>query len=121
MPDPTTAGSPEADDPAARHHRETADSPELRGLRRRIDAIDHQLVTLMNERADLAVAAGRAKAAAGRRGIRDAPREAEVLENVLEANIGPLAAADLRAIWRRLMRATRELEARDRGRERTDV
>lgn len=101
--------------------RQTADTPELRRLRERIDAIDRRLVALMNERAELAIAAGRAKARTGRRGIRDARREAEVLEHVTEASTGPLTGADLRSVWRRLMSATRALEARDRGRERTDV
>lgn len=106
---------------ATGRRHETADSPELRGLRRRIDAIDRRLVALMNERAELAIAAGRAKAREGRRGIRDARREAEVLDHVTEANPGPLTEADLRAVWRRLMSATRTLEAIDRGRERPDV
>ncbi len=95
------------------------ESIELRRLRRRIDAIDRQLVALMSERAELAVEAGRAKARSGWRGIRDSAREAEVIENVSEANDGPLPDGDLVAIWRRLMRATRTLEMRDR--ERRDV
>lgn len=90
------------------------ESIELRRLRRRIDAIDRQLVALMSERADFAVQAGRAKSRAGRREILDAAREAEVMENISEANDGPLPDEDLLAIWRRLMRATRALEARDR-------
>jgi chorismate mutase / prephenate dehydratase len=85
------------------------ESIELRRLRRRIDAIDRELV---------AVEAGRAKARAGWPGIRDAAREAEVIEHISEANDGPLPDDDVVAIWRRLMRATRALEALDR--ERTD-
>jgi len=95
------------------------ESPELRRLRRRIDALDRRIVALLDERAELAVEAGRAKHRAGRRAIRDAEREREVLLRVTMANTGPLPQADLLAIYRRLMAATRTLEARDRTRPRT--
>jgi chorismate mutase len=94
------------------------ESPELRRLRRRIDALDRRLVGLLNDRMELAREAGRAKAAAGRRAIRDAEREREVLLRVTMANTGPLPQADLLALYRRLITATRALEARDRRRER---
>ncbi len=94
--------------------RREVETPELRRLRRRIDALDRRIVALLNERAGLAREAGRAKAAAGRRAIRDAEREREVLLRVTMANGGPLPQADLLALYRRLMTATRELEARDR-------
>ena len=70
---------------------------------------------LLNERAELAREVGRAKAAAGRRAIRDAEREREVLLRVTMANAGPMPQADLLALYRRLMAATRALEARDRA------
>jgi len=98
--------------------RRPAETAELRRLRRRIDALDRKLVALLNERADLAREAGRAKAAAGRTAIRDADREREVLLRVTMANQGPLRQADLLALYRRLMVATRALEARDRDRVR---
>ena len=72
--------------------RREPETPELRRLRRRIDALDRRLVALLNERAELAREAGRAKAAAGRRAIRDADREREVLLRVTMANAGPAAA-----------------------------
>lgn len=99
--------------PVADRSSETA---ELRRLRLRIDSLDRRIVALLNERAELARAAGLAKAAAGRRTIRDAEREREVLLRVTMANAGPLARADLVALYRRLMAATRALEARDRAR-----
>jgi chorismate mutase/prephenate dehydratase len=100
---------------ADRRGREV-ETPELRRLRRRIDALDRRIVALLNERADLAREAGRAKTAAGRRAIRDAEREREVLLRVTMANGGPLPQADLLAVYRRLMTATRELESHDRAR-----
>jgi chorismate mutase/prephenate dehydratase len=93
-----------------------SETAELRRLRRRIDALDRKIVGLLNERADIAREAGRAKHAAGRRAIRDAEREREVLLRVTMANTGPLPQADLLALYRRLMTATRALEARDRAR-----
>ena len=91
------------------------ESPELRRLRQQIDTIDRRIVALLNERAALAREAGRVKAAEGRRAIRDAEREREVLLRVTMANEGPLGQADLLALYRRLMAATRALEARDRA------
>jgi chorismate mutase/prephenate dehydratase len=92
------------------------ETPELRRLRRRIDALDRRIVALLNERARLAREAGEAKADAGRRSIRDADREREILLRVSMANEGPLPQADLLALYRRLFTATRALEARDRER-----
>jgi chorismate mutase/prephenate dehydratase len=97
-----------------------AETPELRRLRRRIDALDRRIVALLNERASVARDAGRAKAAAGRRAIRDAEREREILLRISMANEGPLPQAELLALYRRLFVATRALEARDRERERRD-
>ena len=88
----------------------------MRRLRRRIDQLDRRIVALLNERADLALAIGREKQAAGRRAIRDLEREREVLLRISMANDGPLPQADLLAIYRRVFAATRALEARDRAR-----
>jgi chorismate mutase/prephenate dehydratase len=102
--------------------RREVETAELRRLRHRIDALDRRIVGLLNERAELARDAGRAKHSAGRRAIRDAEREREVLLRVTMANTGPLPQADLLALYRRLMTATRALEAQDRRRaeRRTD-
>jgi chorismate mutase/prephenate dehydratase len=101
---------------AERPHREI-ETAELRRLRRRIDVLDRRIVALLNERAELARDAGRAKRAAGRRTVRDAEREREVLLRVTMANTGPLPQADLLALYRRLMTATRALEALDGRRD----
>jgi chorismate mutase/prephenate dehydratase len=93
------------------------ETPELRRLRRRIDALDRRIVGLLNERLELGRDVGRTKAAAGRRAIRDVEREREVLLRVTMGNGGPLPQADLLAIYRRLIAATRGLEASDRKRE----
>jgi chorismate mutase/prephenate dehydratase len=93
------------------------ETPELARLRQRIDALDRKIVGLLNERAELGREVGREKVAAGRRAVRDAEREREVLLRVTMANTGPIPQADLLAIYRRLIAATRALEARDGTRE----
>ena len=93
--------------------------PGLRQLRLRIDELDRRIVALLNERAELAREAGRVKAAAGRRRMADREREREVLLRVTMANEGPLPQAELISIYRRLITATRALEALDRERDRT--
>lgn len=93
------------------------ETAELRRLRRKIDALDRRLVALLNERAELARDVGREKARAGRRTIRDADREREVLLRVTMANQGPMPQGDLLAVYRRLITATRALETRDRARD----
>jgi chorismate mutase/prephenate dehydratase len=103
---------------AERRRARLLETPEIRRLRRRIDALDRRIVALLNERARLAREAGRAKSAAGWTSIRDAEREREILLRVSMANEGPLPQADLLALYRRLFAATRELESRDRARDR---
>lgn len=101
-----------------RHEPETA---ELRRLRQKINALDRRIVGLLNERAELAREAGRAKTEIGRRAIRDGEREREVLLRVTMANQGPLPQADLLSLYRRLMAVTRALEARDRADDGTGI
>ncbi len=91
-------------------------SAELARLRAEIDALDRQIVALLNQRAELTVAVGHEKSAIGRRAIRDREREREVLLRVSMANQGPLPQADLLAIYRRLIASARALESRERDR-----
>ncbi len=95
-------------------------SPEtaavLAPLRERIDAIDHEIVALLNERAQLALEIGRLKQATGRRTVRDATREAEVLERVTHASAGLFPEPELVALYRKLIAATRRVQhAQKRG------
>ena len=92
--------------------------PELRRLRRKIDALDRRVVRLLNERAELARSVCRLKTASGHRAIRDPQREREILLRVSMANDGPTPQADLLAIYRRLFAVARRLERSDRTRER---
>ena len=88
---------------------------ELEAIRARIDELDRAIVDRLNERARLALEAGRLKAAAGRDGVRDPEREREVLLRVAMANEGPLPQADLVEIYRRLIEALVVLEEQDRA------
>jgi len=96
-------------------------SPELRRLRAEIDELDRRIVSLLNERADLTRAVWHEKVAIGRRAIRDREREREVLLRVSMANEGPIAQADLLAIYRRLIASARAVEAAERERRRRDA
>ena len=87
---------------------------ELARIRDRIDDLDRQIVELLNARAALGRDAGRSKHIAGRKAVRDAEREREVLLRVAMANPGPLSQADLLSIYRRIVAATRSVEHRDR-------
>jgi chorismate mutase / prephenate dehydratase len=97
-----------------RPNRPGSESAELRRLRKQIDALDRRIVRLLNERAELGRAVGRQKSIDGRRVIRDGDREREVFLRVAMANTGPIPQADLLAIYRRLVAATRALERLDR-------
>lgn len=86
-------------------------------LRERIDAIDHEIVALLNERAQIALEIGRVKQVTGRRTVRDATREAEVLERVTHASAGLFPEPELVALYRKLIAATRRVQhAQKRGR-----
>jgi chorismate mutase/prephenate dehydratase len=106
--------------PSGRHRPTIAErddaAAELARVRDEIDALDREIVGLLNRRAELGRAAGRAKALAGRRAVHDPEREREVLLRVAMANGGPLGQADLLSIYRRVVAATRGVEHRDRGR-----
>jgi chorismate mutase len=82
----------------------------LAPLRERIDAIDHEIVALLNERAQIALEIGRVKQQTGRRTVRDAKRETEVLERVTSASSGLFPEPELVALYRKLIAATRRVQ-----------
>jgi chorismate mutase/prephenate dehydratase len=82
----------------------------LEAIRKKIDAIDLDLVRLVNERAKLAVEIGRLKRQAGQNAAYAPEREREVLERVAAASKGPLKETTLRAIWKELMSGSLALE-----------
>ncbi|HEV7745462.1 MAG TPA: chorismate mutase [Pyrinomonadaceae bacterium] len=76
-----------------------------------IDAVDSELLYLLNRRAELAIEAGRAKQNAGLP-IRDSERERDVIARVCQANAGPLDNAAVAKSFRRIIRETRRTEMR---------
>jgi chorismate mutase / prephenate dehydratase len=81
----------------------------LAGLRAKIDRIDRELVSLMNERAKLAHQIGKVKEVNGQQAY-DPVREEEVLTRVRESNRGPLANCCLNGVFRELISGSRALE-----------
>ncbi len=82
-------------------------------LRRDIDAVDAQLLALLNRRASLATAVGEVKK------LTDAPvyrpeREAQIMARLRAANAGPLPGDAIEAIYREVVSACRALERRMR-------
>ena len=78
---------------------------ELAALRARIDAIDEQLQSLMNQRAQLARLAGQSKQRTGAAAMYRPEREAQVLRRALERNQGPLRNEEILRLFREIMSA----------------
>ncbi len=83
--------------------------PGLAGLRDRIDAVDRELLGLLNRRAGLAQQVGELKKRDGSVAFRP-EREAEVIDGLKRANCGPLQTESVAPIWREIMSACRALE-----------
>jgi chorismate mutase/prephenate dehydratase len=81
----------------------------LEQYRERIDAIDKELVKLLNERAQVVVEIGKLKNKTGGQ-IYAPEREKEVFEKIKAANQGPLPDRSLVAVWRELMSGSFALE-----------
>ena len=84
---------------------------KLKPLREQIDAIDAQIIDLLNRRARVAQEVGHVKA------LTNAPvfrpeREAMVLRRVADLNQGPLPNPDVQMIFREVMSICRALERR---------
>ncbi|MDR2853433.1 MAG: prephenate dehydratase [Burkholderiaceae bacterium] len=88
-------------------------SVSLTGLRTQIDALDQQLLTLLNQRARLAEQVGEIKKIEGTPFFRP-DRVAQVIEKIKRANPGPLENAHVATIWREIMSACLALESPQR-------
>lgn len=82
---------------------------ELADWRRRIDAIDDQLMRLINSRSACAVEIGRIKRAAGLP-VYAPEREAWILDRVMRENPGPLDPLAIKRVFERLIDESRRLE-----------
>ena len=84
--------------------------PELRTL---IDALDQELLALLNQRAALAHEVGEVKKIDGSPIFRP-DRETQVITHLQTVNPGPLKGSSVAVIWREIMSACRALEAAQR-------
>jgi chorismate mutase/prephenate dehydratase len=84
---------------------------KLKPLRDQIDAIDEQILDLLNRRARVAQEVGHVKSETNAPVFRP-EREAQVLRSVANRNPGPLLAADVQSVFREIMSACRALEKR---------
>jgi chorismate mutase/prephenate dehydratase len=87
----------------------SAHDSELLDLRTRIDAVDRELLALLNRRAGLALAVGEVKKREGSVVFRP-EREAQVIDGLKSENPGPLKSDSVAPIWREIMSACRALE-----------
>lgn len=83
---------------------------KLLALRDQIDAVDKELLEVLNRRASLANAVGDLKREEGSIVYRP-EREAEVIAGLIGRNPGPLRRENISHIWREIMSACRSLEA----------
>ncbi len=84
-------------------------APELLSLRAQIDALDRELLALLNRRAGLALQVGEIKKREGSAVFRP-EREAQVIDGLKAENRGPLPNESVAPIWREIMSASRSLE-----------
>ncbi len=77
--------------------------------RRKIDDLDRQLVALINQRAECALAIGRLKRNSDMP-VYEPDRERVIFENVARNNAGPLSDVHLRRIFERLVDVMRQIQ-----------
>ena len=87
-----------------------ASDAALAALRARIDAVDRELLSLLNQRSGLALEVGELKRYEGSPIFRP-EREAQVIDGLKAVNAGPLPSGSIAPIWREIMSASRALEA----------
>lgn len=86
---------------------------DLVALRVQIDALDQQILSLLNQRARVAEQVGEVKRVEGTPFFRP-DRVAQVIDKIRKSNTGPLKDEHVAAIWREIMSACLALEAPQR-------
>ena len=82
---------------------------DISDVRKKIDAIDAKLVSMINERAECALEIGKMKGK-GNKSVFAPERERVVMEGVLKNNAGPLSDRTVTAVFREIISACRALE-----------
>ncbi len=82
---------------------------DLSEWRARIDAVDQQLVDLLNQRLQYVLEIGKLKRQHGRP-VQDLARERAILERLSAYNQGPLSTQAIEDLFNRIMQEARKLE-----------
>src|SRR6478735_1886084 len=82
---------------------------DIEDWRTEINALDRELLRLLNQRARLALKVGESKAAAGAH-LCDHTREREVIERMSEANEGPLDERAIVELFRAIIHESRRIQ-----------
>lgn len=85
---------------------------EIADWRKKIDEMDRRLVELLNQRAQAAQEIGKLKRHTGMP-IYEPQREKMIFDNVQSHNQGPLAAAQLRLVFERIIDVMRALQGHE--------
>ncbi|MDR1775344.1 MAG: chorismate mutase [Actinomycetes bacterium] len=83
---------------------------DITRLRARLDALDGELVTALNERARLSLAVRALKQDAALP-LYDPARESRILERVGELNAGPLYDEQVQEVFRAILKVMKEARA----------
>jgi chorismate mutase/prephenate dehydratase len=94
-------------------HSHATPAVKLAALRVQIDALDQNILSLLNRRARLAEQVGEVKRLEGTPFFRP-DRVAQVIDNIKRTNPGPLKDEHVGTIWREIMSACLALEAPQR-------
>ncbi len=78
-------------------------------VRKKIDALDREILAALNRRAELAIEVGRVKEQLGL-AIEDLKREQAVMDELKKQNRGPLDAAAVGRIFRCIIEETKNVE-----------
>jgi chorismate mutase/prephenate dehydratase len=87
-----------------------SENKSLENLRQEIDAVDDQLMELLNRRAGLVLEVGRLKTRENR-DFHVPSREREIYERLAARNAGPFPTESLRSVFREIISASLALEA----------
>jgi chorismate mutase-like protein len=82
---------------------------DIADWRKRIDELDSQLVKLINERAECALAIGRLKRDSDSP-VYEPDREKIIFDNIARLNQGPLSQIQLRQVYERLVDVMRQIQ-----------
>ena len=94
---------------AGKEDASVADDEGIARWREKIDAVDRQIVELLNQRAHCVLAIGSHKSRLGLT-IYDPAREEEIVRQAIAANEGPLEDAAIRRLFERILDESRRLE-----------